>query len=235
MHVPDGVLPLWLQILMLIVSGAFLIFSLIMINKKLDERVVPYIGVLAAVIFAAQFVNFPVPPYSSGHLIGATLLAMMVGPWVGIIIIALVLFIQALYGDGGLLMYGLNLFNMGVFSCLFAWTLGVLIFKTARKKLSEKSALLLSAAITSYIVTVAAAFVLGLELMTEPAFGFTALVAITSIHSIIAIGEAILTVVILEYFVRAKPTLIALLKGSKTRDAADVPIKPLSIDSVQEG
>ncbi len=234
MHVPDGVLPLWIQILLWIVSGTFLIISMRMINKKLDERLVPYIGVLAAVIFAAQYVNFPVPPYSSGHLIGATMLAMMVGPWVGIIIIGLVLFIQALYGDGGFIVYGLNLFNMGVFSCLFGWALGLLLFRVFKRKLDERKALLASAAITSYIVTVAAAFVLGLELLTEPAFGMAALIVITSIHAIIAIGEAVLTILILEYFVRAKPSLIALLKGSTMREAADVPVGPLSIETVTE-
>ena len=70
-------------------------------------------GVLAAVVFAAQLVNFPVPP-SSGHLVGSTLLAVMLGPWCGMLIIGMVLFVQALYGDGGILTYGLNFFNMGI-------------------------------------------------------------------------------------------------------------------------
>ena len=117
MHVPDGVLPLWLLAIMYGISGLMLYISVRKINKKFDDRIVPYMGVLAAVIFAAQLVNFPVPP-SSGHLVGSTLLAVMLGPWAGMLIIGMVLFIQALMGDGGLLTFGLNFFNMGVFSSL---------------------------------------------------------------------------------------------------------------------
>jgi len=111
LHVPDGIVPLWLQIILLAVSGAVLVLSLRVVNRKFDNRLVPYMGVLAAVIFAAQLINFPVPPFSSGHLVGSTLLAIMVGPWVAALIMALVLFVQALYGDGGIITFGLNFFN----------------------------------------------------------------------------------------------------------------------------
>ncbi|MGY5875420.1 MAG: energy-coupling factor ABC transporter permease, partial [Candidatus Thorarchaeota archaeon] len=99
MHVPDGIVPLWLLLIFWIVSGTMLVIAFRKINQKLNERLVPYMGVLAAVIFAAQIVNFPVTPFASGHLVGSTLLAVMIGPYGGMIIIALVLFVQALYTD----------------------------------------------------------------------------------------------------------------------------------------
>jgi cobalt/nickel transport system permease protein len=152
------------------------------IKARFDERLVPYMGVLAAVIFAAQLVNFPVPPFSSGHLVGSTLLAVMLGPWSAMMIMALVLFVQALYGDGGILTYGLNLFNMGVFSVLLGFGLAVFLFRITRRVISKEKATLLSAGVASFIVTVAASFVLGLQLFTVAGFGFEALLAITGVH-----------------------------------------------------
>ncbi len=225
MHVPDGVIPLALQIIMWIVSDVFLILSVKRLNKKFDERTVPYIGVLAAVIFAAQFVNFPVPP-SSGHLVGSTLVAVMLGPWAGILVIALVLFVQALYGDGGMLTYGLNLFNMGVFSCIVGWLLSLVFFKALKKKMNEKTALLVGTSLASYITVVLAAMVLGIELQTVAGFGVAGFVAITGIHAIIGIGEAILTFVILLYFVKARPQIISFLSESEVAEMAKVAEAP---------
>ncbi|MGQ4871299.1 MAG: energy-coupling factor ABC transporter permease [Candidatus Thorarchaeota archaeon] len=219
MHVPDGVVPLVLQILMYAISLTALYVAVRRVNKRLSEKTVPYVGVLAAVVFAAQFVNFPVPP-SSGHLVGSTMVAVMLGPWAGILVIALVLFVQAMYGDGGILTYGLNLFNMGVFSCLVGWGLSLFFFKGLKRRMSERTAVLVSTSAASYIVTVAAAFVLGLELQTVPGFGLAGLVAITSIHALIGIGEAILTFVILLYFVKARPQVISFLSDSEVRELA---------------
>lgn len=227
MHVPDGVLPIWLLAVLYIVSALMLVVSVKMINKKYDDRLVPYMGVLAAVIFAAQLVNFPIPP-SSGHLVGSTLLAGMLGPWGGMLIIGMVLFVQALYGDGGLLTYGLNFFNMGVFSCLLGWALSLLLFRGLKHFTDEKKSVLVSTAIASYVVTVLAAFVLGFELLTVPGFGLTALSVITGVHAIIGIGEAALTFVILLYFVKAKPQVISFLKESEVSEMAKAPIVPVA-------
>ncbi|MFW9963774.1 MAG: energy-coupling factor ABC transporter permease [Candidatus Sifarchaeia archaeon] len=212
MHVPDGIVPIWLQIMLLVVSALMMGIAYGKIKTRFNERLVPYMGVLAAVIFAAQLVNFPVPPFSSGHLVGSTLLAVMLEPWPAMIIMALVLFVQALYGDGGILTYGLNLFNMGVFSVLLGYTLALFLFRLSKRAMSKEKAILLSAGITSFVVTVSAAFVLGLELFTVPGFGIEALAAITGVHIIIGIGEALLTTVILLYFVKASPRLVSFLQ-----------------------
>jgi len=228
MHVPDGIIPLWLQVLMLVVSGTVMVISYRKIRVRFDDRFIPFIGVLAAVIFAAQLVNFPVPPFSSGHLVGSTLLAVMVGPWAGMLIIALVLFVQALYGDGGILTYGLNLFNMGVFSVFLGYGISLLLFKFLRRKTNTHRAVLFSAGIAAFIVTVSAAFVLGVELLTVPGFSIEALAAITGVHIIIGLGEAILTSIILLYFVKANPRLISFLNedAEEEEEQEDIEIKP---------
>jgi cobalt/nickel transport system permease protein len=218
---------------MWIVSGFALAFSARRINKRFDDKLAPYIGVLSAVIFAAQFVNFPVPPFSSGHLVGSTLVAVMLGPWAGILILGLVLFVQALYGDGGILTYGLNTFNMGVFSCIVGWALAFALFKISRRIMDEKRAVLVATAIASYVVTVLAGFLLGFQLLTVPGFGFEALAAITGVHAIIGVGEAILTFVILMYFVKAKPQIISFLKESEVSDMARIGETPIPVVNVQ--
>ena len=232
MHVPDGVLPLWLLAIMYGISGIMLYISVKKINKKFDDKIVPYMGVLAAVIFAAQLVNFPVPP-SSGHLVGSTLLAVMLGPWAGMLIIGMVLFIQALMGDGGLLTFGLNFFNMGVFSSLVGWAFALVLFKGLKRVTDEKKSVLVAAAIASFFVTVLAAFVLGLELLTVPGFGVTALSAITIVHVFIGIGEGVLTFVILLYFVKAKPQVISFLKESEVSEMARVSVTPSPTQQIE--
>lgn len=195
---------------MLAVSGIVLVLSFKRINKQFDDRLVPYMGVLAAVIFAAQFVNFPIPP-SSGHLVGSTLLAVLVGPWAAIVTIALVLFVQALMGDGGILTYGLNLFNMGVFSCLTGWLLAFAVFRLLGTHFDERKSIVVAAAVASYATIVLSATVLGLELLAVTGFGYAAFAAIVGIHALIGVGEAVITFAILLYFVKAHPQMISML------------------------
>jgi cobalt/nickel transport system permease protein len=214
------------------ISGIMLYISVRMINKKFDHKMVPYMGVLAAVIFAAQLVNFPVPP-SSGHLVGSTLLAVMLGPWAGMLIIAMVLFVQALMGDGGLLTFGVNFFNMGVFSSFVGWALALVFFKGLKRVTDEKKSVLVATSIASFFVTVLAAILLGLELLTVTGFGVAALSAITVVHVFIGIGEAALTFVILLYFVKAKPQVISFLKESEVSEMARVPMAPSPTQQIE--
>ena len=233
MHVPDGVLPFWVYVLFLFISLPILGFAVYKVNKRFDDRLTPYMGVLAAVIFAAQFVNFPVPP-ASGHLVGTTLLAVMLGPWAAMVIMALVLFVQALYGDGGLFAFGLNFFNMGFLSAVLGWGIAYILFKGLTRFRDEKVSVLVATPIAAFITTVVAAFVLGLELLTIPGLGFEFVYIITSIHGIIAIGEAILTFVILLYFVKAAPNMISFLKDSDTGKALRK--KPVELSpTIEEG
>jgi len=218
MHVPDGVLPFLVYVLFLVISFPILGFAVYKVNRRFDDRLTPYMGVLAAVIFAAQFVNFPVPP-ASGHLVGTTLLAVMLGPWAAMVIMALVLFVQALYGDGGLLAFGLNFFNMGFLGAIIGWGIAYVLFKGLTRFQDEKISVLIATAIAAFVTTLGTAFVLGIELLTIPGLSFDFVYIITGIHVFIALGESILTFVILLYFVKAKPKLIAFLKDSDTGKA----------------
>ncbi len=88
-----------------------------------DTKIVPYMGVFGAFVFAAQMINFTIPATgSSGHLGGGLLLAVLLGPWAAFLVIASVLVVQALlFADGGLLALGCNIWNLGVYPCFLAY------------------------------------------------------------------------------------------------------------------
>ena len=88
-------------------------------NETLDERAIPLMGVTAAFIFAAQMFNFQVVGGTSGHLLGGVLAAVLLGPWAATLVMACVIAVQALvFQDGGLVVMGANIFNMGVVGTL---------------------------------------------------------------------------------------------------------------------
>ncbi|MFM7440684.1 MAG: energy-coupling factor ABC transporter permease, partial [Snowella sp.] len=115
LHIPDGFLSLPVSL----VTGAFslvlLIISLKQVEKDYQDRVVPLMGVCAAFVFAAQMINFPIPGGTSGHLLGGTLVGILLGPWAGSLVMTVVFIVQALlFQDGGLTALGANIFNMGL-------------------------------------------------------------------------------------------------------------------------
>jgi cobalt/nickel transport system permease protein len=119
MHIPDGFLttPVW---------GAFDVLAIPSFGilagrarRDSDDRSVPLMGVMGAFIFAAQMINFPVGPGTSGHLVGGTLLAITLGPAPAAVVMTAILAIQALvFQDGGILALGANVFNMAMIGVL---------------------------------------------------------------------------------------------------------------------
>ena len=116
MHIPDGFIPLWQCVIYFIIAAPFVIMSIRWANRELDERKIPFLGVLAASIFAIQAMNIPIPWGTSGHMVGAAMAAIILGsPFAGILLLTLVLVVQALlFGDGGITVLGANILNMGV-------------------------------------------------------------------------------------------------------------------------
>ena len=115
LHAPDGFLSTP-------VAGFFWIVTIVVLGicvrkatDDLDEKAVPLMGVMAAFIFAAQMFNFQIPGGTSGHLLGGVLAAILLGPYAGTIVMACVISVQALvFQDGGLVVLGANIFNMGI-------------------------------------------------------------------------------------------------------------------------
>ena len=115
MHIPDGFLSVPVAVVMWLISIVVIAVALKRVSSDLDERQVPLMGVLAACIFAGQMLNFAVAGGTSGHLLGAALAAILLGPWAAVLVLTTVVGVQALiFQDGGLLALGANIFNMAM-------------------------------------------------------------------------------------------------------------------------
>ncbi len=214
MHIPDGLLDpittivLWIVTIAIMILGYFRMGK--MFEKEDSEKMIPYIGVLAAVIFAFQFVNYPVPGGTSGHLVGGTLVAIILGPWASVIVLFLILVIQSLFGDGGITALGPNAFNMGIIGGIVGFYIVVLLVGLFNKtSLKKELKVTIATAIGSYIAIVLASFICGIEIGIGGAIPIEiAIPAMVFWHLIIGIGEAIISALIVFYIYKTKPDFI---------------------------
>lgn len=208
MHIPDGFLSLPVAGATGLISVATLAAALSRSRESFGLRQAPIMGLTTAFVFAAQMINFPVAGGTSGHLLGGTLAAVVLGsPWAASLSIATVLLIQSvLFADGGITALGANILNMAVVG---VWT-GWLLTQTLQRLLGgSKTRLPLVAGIAAGISVVAAAIACALELITSGTAP-TAIVlpAMTGVHILIGIGEGVITGGILTYLATARPDLL---------------------------
>ncbi len=112
MHIPDGYLDLSIAGLFYILTLSVLGYSIYRLRGK---KLTPLFGVLAAAIFAAQMLNWPIPGGTSAHFVGGALAGILLGPYAGSLAMAVVLTIQCLvFADGGVTALGANIWNMGI-------------------------------------------------------------------------------------------------------------------------
>lgn len=207
MHVPDGFLSNPVSIVGWMLLILILGYALRQTRKQLGERQIPLMGVMAAFVFAAQMLNFPVAGGTSGHLLGATLVAILLGPWAMVIVMTCVIGVQAvLFQDGGLLALGFNVINMGIISGLvgysiYTWVTGAM----RRTPLSQ----LIGAGIGAWLSVVLASAATALELGVSGTSAVNvALPAMLSVHVLIGIGEALITVAALAFIRQSRPDIL---------------------------
>src|SRR5512139_1813425 len=124
LHIPDGFLSFFVSLICWGITALVLAVAISRTNKSLGERQIPLMGIMAAFIFAAQMINFPVAGGTSGHLLGGALAAIMLGPWAGMLVMTAVIAVQALlFQDGGLLVMGANILNMGLVTAAIGYGL----------------------------------------------------------------------------------------------------------------
>ncbi len=135
LHIPDGFLTPLIAAIGWVLAIAMIVIAVRQTNRQLGERQIPMMGILAAFIFAAQAINFPVAAGTSGHLIGAALAAIVMGPWAATLIMTAVVVVQGLlFQDGGLLVMGWNIMNMGVIAAFTGYfTYGLVPAPAARR------------------------------------------------------------------------------------------------------
>jgi len=207
LHIPDGFLDIPVSTVGWVLFLFVLAFALRQTRQQFGERQTPLMGILAAFVFAAQMLNFPVAGGTSGHLLGATLVAIFVGPWAMVIVMTCVVGIQSLlFQDGGLLAMGFNIVNMGIISGF----VGYAVYSGINKLLhNNPSAQLISAGIGAWSSVVIASIATALELAISGTSSFAlALPAMAGIHAVIGIGEALITVAALVFVRQTRPDLL---------------------------
>jgi len=188
-------------------------------KRTLGERQVPLLGMTAAFIFAAQMINFPVAGGTSGHFVGTTLAAILVGPLNAILVMAVVLVIQCLgFADGGLTTLGTNLLNMGIIPALLC---AVAFFGLGAVRGRSRRAFFVVTALTAWLAVVGGAAACALELAASgTATLMVALPAMLFYHSLIGVGEAVITCAVLTVVFGARPDLVAAWRVGPTLEGS---------------
>jgi cobalt/nickel transport system permease protein len=204
LHIPDGFLNLIVSLVCWALTSLILAVAISRTNKSLGERQVPLMGVMAAFIFAAQMINFPVAGGTSGHLLGGALAAIILGPWAAMLVMTAVIAVQGLlFQDGGLLVMGANILNMGILTSAIGYGLYRGAFGRSR------SVKLVVAGIAAWLSVIAGALGTALQLWLSGTSSLqTVVLAMLSIHTLIGIGEALITVAALTFLFQTRPDLV---------------------------
>ena len=211
MHIPDGFLNVATVATTCVVSAGGVGNAVRVANKKLGEKHVPLMGILAAFIFAAQMLNFPIAGGTSGHLIGAALAAILLGPWASVLIMGCVLIAQCLiFQDGGLLALGANIFNMGIVASFS----GYYLYRLATSFLGDdRRSKLIGGFIGAWGSVFLASIVCAIELAVSGAAPLgIVLPAMAGFHALIGIGEGLITGAVLSLVLVTRPDLLQLQK-----------------------
>lgn len=217
LHIPDGFLSVPVSLLWWALTIAAVAVSVRRVGNDLNERQVPLMGVMAAFIFAGQMLNFPVLGGTSGHLVGGALAALLLGPWAAVLVMTAVVALQALlFQDGGLVVMGANIFNMGVSSALLGYFIGMPLLKFFGGK---RWGLVVVGFITAWLTVQVAALLTSAQLVFSGLSAAVVFPPMMFVHAFIGIGEGLITVAALAFVVSTRPDLVATLAGFLNADA----------------
>jgi cobalt/nickel transport system permease protein len=209
LHAPDGFLTVPIALIMWALTAVVLAVAVRRTERTLDERMIPLMGVMAAFIFAAQMFNFQVVGGTSGHLLGGVLAAVLLGPWAGTLVMACVVAVQALvFQDGGLVVLGANIFNMGIVGTLG----GYAVYRALCGVLGgEERARIPAAGIAAWVSVVAGAASMTIQLVLSGTTPLElALPAMLGVHALIGVGEALITMAALGFIAVTRKDLFQL-------------------------
>lgn len=219
MHMQDALISPAVGGAMWAAAAGLIGYSSRKVAASLDDSRIPLMGVTGAFVFAAQMINFTIPATgSSGHLGGGILLAILLGPWAGFLVMASILTVQAMFfADGGLLALGCNILNLGFWTCLVCYP----IFYKRLAGSSPSNSRLFWASMLAAVASVqmgAFSVVLQTTLSGISSLPFAHfLAAMLPIHLAIGIVEGLVTAGVVTFVANAQP---ALLDASALRIAA---------------
>lgn len=218
MHAPDGFFSVWLAIVGWAITAVIVVLAIRNTKTQLGERQIPLMGLIAAAIFAGQMLNFTIPGGTSGHLLGGTLAAVLLGPWGGVLVMTTVVATQGLlFQDGGLLVMGLNILNMGIVTSFS----GYFTYQLIKRWVKGNSGTLAGGFVAGWVSVVLTSLFASIELAlsgTSPLI--VALPAMVGVHTLIGIGEGLLTAFALGFILSTRRDLVTGDTAPGQRSAA---------------
>ena len=210
MHIPDNFLSIAVSLICWAITAVTLGIAISRTNKSLGEKQVPLMGVMAAFIFAAQMINFPVLGGTSGHLLGGVLAAITLGPWAGMLVMTAVIAVQGLlFQDGGLIVMGANILNMGILTC----AVGYGLYRSVLG--SNRTVKLAVIGVAAWLSVMAGALSTALQIWLSGNAEVQIIVpAMLFVHAFIGLGEALITVAAIVFILRSRPDLLG--EGSES-------------------
>ena len=209
MHVPDGFLDLATSTVTAAVAVGAVALSLRGARRELDERTTPLAGLVATFVFAAQMVNFPVGAGTSGHLIGAALAAVLVGPWTATLCLTVVTVVQALlFADGGITALGTNVLLLAVVPVWVGWGVATLVARflpPARSRAARAGAVAALVSVPAAALTFTGLYAIG-GVVPVPLDALAA--TMLGVHALIGLGEAAVTFGVLTAIAASRPDLL---------------------------
>lgn len=224
MHIPDGYLSPQTYVPLYGASVVFLSIALKKMKKELAAKQVPYLAMAAAFSFLIQMFNIPIPGGTTGHAVGAGVIAILLGPWTAVIAVSLVLIVQALvFGDGGITAIGANCFNMAVVMPFVSYG----VFKAARGRTGQGRRITVAAFLAGYVGLTVSAAVTAVQFGIQPLIAAApdgtplyapyplsvALPVMTLEHLLLfGVVEGLVTALLLKYFLKHERTLVYVLR-----------------------
>ena len=207
MHIPDVLIDSRVAVATTVIGAAGLAYGLRAVERRHGPRTTSLMGMMAAFVFAAQMVNFPVGPGVSGHLLGGVLATVVLGPWAGAVVIATVLIVQCLlFQDGGLTALGANFINMGLVGAVG----GYAVYAPIRRAIGGRRGVLIGAMIAAWfsVLLAAGAFTVELAILGDKRDFFRILSWMALVHAVIGLGEAVITGLVVRFILLTRPDLI---------------------------
>ncbi|MGW4238588.1 energy-coupling factor ABC transporter permease [Streptomyces sp. NPDC004749] len=214
MHVPDGFIDVPVSAATGVVAAGAVAVALRGARRELDERTAPLAGLVAAFVFAAQMLNFPVAAGTSGHLLGGALAAVLVGPYTGVLCVSVVLLMQGiLFADGGLTALGVNITDMAVVTTVVSYALFrglVRVLPRTRRSVTVSS--FVAALVSVPASALAFTLIYAVGGTTDLPIG-KVLTAMVGVHVLIGVGEAAITALTVGAVIAVRPDLVYGARG----------------------
>src|SRR5690349_19985553 len=216
MHMSDGLVTAPTSLAFGLLAVLVLAVAASRARADLDERTSPMAGLVTAFVFAVQMINFPILPGASGHLLGGALVAILVGPWVGSLCIAIVLVVQALlFADGGLTALGTNITNMALVGTFTGYAIAWALRRYAAR---SRTGLLVTAFVAALPNKVVASVAFVLEYAIGGSGGAalgTVFTLMVGLHVLVGIGEGLITAATVGAVAAVRPDLVYLLRDTR--------------------